>query len=170
VENILRLCCKCLSKEKHKTSGYCKPCLVEYSRNRYEQKKDLLKEQQRIYVSQNKQKILSKNYEWKYRNLDAARNATKNWKKKNAAKVNAQCKERRLRVKNSIPCWVEEEELWMIEQAYDLAQIRSLLFGIKFHVDHIIPIKGKNVCGLHAPNNLQVIPAIENYRKGNRIF
>jgi 5-methylcytosine-specific restriction endonuclease McrA len=58
----------------------------------------------------------------------------------------------------------------MIEQAYELAKLRTEMFGFQWHVDHIIPLKGKKVSGLHVPTNLQVIPWQENLRKGSRLL
>jgi hypothetical protein len=42
------------------------------------------------------------------------------------------------------------------------------LFGFQWEVDHIIPLQGKFVSGLHVPTNLQVVPSIINRQKHNR--
>lgn len=57
---------------------------------------------------------------------------------------------------------------FVFSEAYDLAKIREKQFGFKWHVDHIVPLNGKTVCGLHVWNNLQVIPAVQNLSKGNK--
>lgn len=55
-------------------------------------------------------------------------------------------------------------------EVYLISNLRTKETGVKHHVDHIIPLKGKNVCGFHSWNNVRVIPAVENIRKSNRLI
>lgn len=68
------------------------------------------------------------------------------------------------------PAWLTADDLWMIEQAYELAALRTKLFGFSWHVDHVLPLQGRKVSGLHVPNNLQVIPWSDNVSKSNKFL
>lgn len=63
------------------------------------------------------------------------------------------------------PSWANE---FFINEAYSLAKKREEVCGGKWHVDHIVPLRSRLVCGLHVETNLQVIQGIENLTKGNR--
>ena len=67
------------------------------------------------------------------------------------------------------PEWLDEEQLWIIQEFYELAQLRTEATGVLHHVDHIIPLNGQDVSGLHVPENLQVIPWYDNLSKSNRL-
>ena len=67
------------------------------------------------------------------------------------------------------PEWLDEEQLWIIQEFYELAQLRTEATGVLHHVDHIIPLNGQDVSGLHVPMNLQVIPWYTNLSKSNKL-
>lgn len=51
---------------------------------------------------------------------------------------------------------------------YIMANELSKMLGVKYQVDHVVPLQSRIVCGLHSHTNLQVIPANVNQSKGNR--
>lgn len=94
------------------------------------------------------------------------------WQKNNPEKVKqyrlaekisgksaAKAAKRRAAKLQATPAWADLEE---IKNVYLEAQYFDM------HVDHIIPLQGKNVCGLHVWDNLQLLPAVENIKKGNK--
>jgi hypothetical protein len=69
------------------------------------------------------------------------------------------------REKQATPSWADSKA---IRAFYVESARRSADTGVQHHVDHIVPLQGKTVCGLHVENNLQVMPGGENQSKGNR--
>ena len=89
---------------------------------------------------------------------------TRAWEKLNPGKVNAKIARRKAYIKRATPSWSDSE---IIENIYKEASRISQETGILQHVDHVIPLRSRTVCGLHCPDNLQIIPASENVRKKN---
>jgi len=76
---------------------------------------------------------------------------------------------RRTKKLQATPNWLSAIQIAQIQEFYEISSALTTQTGVKHHVDHICPLLGKNVKGLHVPWNLQVIPAVENIRKSNRI-
>lgn len=108
--------------------------------------------------------------EWRLKNPDHAgtKVSKKAYKIANPGKTRAHVAQRRAAKMQRTPAWLTPDDFWLIEQAYDLAILRTQMFGFSWHVDHIIPLQGKYVSGFHVPCNLQVIPGTENIRKANK--
>lgn len=71
--------------------------------------------------------------------------------------------------KRATPNWLTDEQKAQINDTYWQRAVKSKETGIEHHVDHIVPIKGDKICGLHVPWNLRVIPARQNLRKRNKM-
>lgn len=105
---------------------------------------------------------------WQDRNPEYCKEFIKRYRQKNPGWMPAQCAKRRAKKLNATPSWLSEEDHWWIEEIYELASLRTRMTGIKWVVDHIVPLQGRKVCGLHVPQNLQVITESENSKKGNK--
>ena len=116
----------------------------------------------------NAEKIKKQCFEYYRNNTSKIREYTRKWKKENPDKKNANEAKRYTVKKLRLPCWITKESLFFIEEAYNLAQLRSNMTGLTWNVDHIVPLQGKTVSGLHCPENLQVITAKDNLEKSNK--
>ena len=95
----------------------------------------------------------------------APKRAKMAWKKRNPIKVYADRAARRAKQLQATPLWATEEA---IRPYYILARFLSEKTGVKWHVDHIVPLRGKTVSGLHVENNLTFLPAAFNIAKSNK--
>ena len=129
--------------------------------------REALLEKKRQYYENNKERhseVMAEHYK---NNSEKYKEKAIQWKKDNRSRHNASCMLRHTAKIQRTPKWLSSDDLWLIEQAYELASLREQTCGGKWHVDHIVPLQGKNVSGLHVPWNLQVIPASVNCSKRN---
>lgn len=70
-------------------------------------------------------------------------------------------------IDGATPPWATHEKVLEI---YEQARKISELTGVQHHVDHVVPLTSKMVCGLHNEFNLRVIPATDNLKKHNRTW
>lgn len=84
-------------------------------------------------------------------------------------KKNARDSKRRASKQNATPQWLTDDDLIQITALFDLRLFVTKETGVEHQVDHIIPLNGTTVCGLHVPWNLRVIPAAENLNKSASI-
>ena len=76
---------------------------------------------------------------------------------------------RRRRFRDATPKWLSAEQKMEIRLKYRLAIELSRATGVRHAVDHVIPLQGEDVCGLHVPWNMEVITQDENLKKSNKL-
>lgn len=189
LEKECKTCCKLkcgldFSINAHTKDGLsydCKVCINITKRDYYS--KNTEKEINRVvgYHNRNKDKVLeyrSKNQDkinarskahYK-KNKDRYRKKHKEWKENNIDKVRSYDAKRRAAKLQRIPAWTDQEITGQVYADCEEINLAAATAGCteKFVVDHIIPLLGTNVSGLHISSNLQIITAKENGEKHNK--
>ena len=138
------------------------------------------RERNREWAKENKERRSAKSAEWRKANPSGAkkiwqdfhnRNKEKRaeqyaeWARRNRDKRAASSAKRKAAKLRATPKWVNWEKVRAI---YRQARRLQDFTGVPMHVDHIVPLQGENVCGLHWEGNLQIISASKNCAKFNR--
>lgn len=146
-----------LSEEERKTRFQASQ--IKYRRANREK----INKKTALWYQNNKKRKQKQVKAWTNRNLDRVRAKGRRYKKNNRGKLAQRQAIRRAMLNQATPSWA-----WI-----EIEQIQSLyLKAAKLgqHVDHIVPLKSKIVCGLHCMENLRILPAKQNIQKSNRFW
>lgn len=111
------------------------------------------------YYVANNERLRAKSAEWLARNPERAKATQRAHYAENRHVYIARARSRRTHLEQATPAWID---MSAVAKIYKQAAEQGM------HVDHIIPLKGKTVCGLHVETNLQLLTPKENLSKGNR--
>lgn len=164
------------SKSKASKDGldiYCKICRNKISKRWKDSNRKFINDYNSQYYLENIDKEKQRTSAWLKNNPEKVRKsnrlACEKWSIANKDMVSARAAKRRAAKLNALPKWLTKEQLEQIKELYTCARMFKLYTGEEYHVDHIVPLQGETVCGLHVPWNLQVIPAKENLSKSNKL-
>jgi hypothetical protein len=141
-----------------------------YNLNRNQARKERIekaRECQRNYYYKNNEKEKYKQSIYREKHAEQERERAKAWRKEHPGECTEQSITKHCRKINRTPAWADIEK---IREIYKERTKLTKETGIIHHVDHIIPLKGKTVSGLHVHYNLRIITASENIRKHNKLL
>lgn len=161
-----------VGKRSPKT-GKCTECCSILYREKYEQDPERFKRSRNKWYHENKEKAQESTKKWRNANPEKLNQSVRNWQETNKSQMLATAKvyrsrnlkahsarqsQRRAAKLQRTPKWVNLEEL---KQFY-------LECPAGLTVDHVIPLQGELVSGLHVPSNLQYLTMVENTKKNNK--
>lgn len=123
-------------------------------------------EQSKRYAQKYPEKVVAKTQRWVATNPEKAAILAKLSRVKNAGRVQANKAKYRAAKSNRSPSWTTEVDKFELQCIYTYRATLQKI-GLKYEVDHIIPLLGKHVSGLHVPENLQIVSATQNRIKSN---
>jgi len=145
----------------------CKDCHRQYVRDYYHNNKESRSAYNKSWRENNQDKVKSKSKTYYQDNKDSILSYARDWRYGNKDKMTSYGATRRSSKLQACPSWLSDFQKAEIESIYNLAKDCSIVSGQIYHVDHIVPLRGKSVCGLHVPWNLQVLPSDINLSKNN---
>jgi hypothetical protein len=112
-------------------------------------------------------KKLEYNRKWSALNPEKDRAMKDEWQKENRHVGAAKQGKARASKLKATPSWADDD---VTKSIYRLARIYTDALGIRFTVDHIVPLNSKVVCGLHWHQNLQILEDSANRSKSNKLI
>jgi 5-methylcytosine-specific restriction endonuclease McrA len=126
-------------------------------------------EAQKIRDSKRKEQISLSKASYYQKTKEVKKAYVAKYRKENPGKVNALNRKHYSWKLQRTPTWLSKEQFKEIQQFYIDAIYLTNYTKVNFEVDHIIPLKGKLVSGLHVPWNLQLLTEEENIKKSNKL-
>lgn len=173
-------CKQCVKDYNNKNKEHIKiKCSVYYAKNKekiiskvkeYTDKNaEIIKQRKKRHYEKNKQEVIANTRLWAEKNREKSNQIKKDYKIRNPHKNNLHQAKRRAQKRLAVPKWLTLEQQAEIDKIYQQAKNLSDKTGSLYEVDHIIPLQGKNVSGLHVSWNLQIIPRAANRSKSNKV-
>ena len=148
-------------QKKDGLSSYCKSCCSEKNRNKYlANSAPVRRNKKRNGISTKSHRDYSRL--WRSENRESVSESDKRWRKSHPEKAKAKSAEAYAALSHSKVPLLNAGYRAELEGYYQFCSIFP-----EFEVDHIVPIRGKQACGLHVPWNLQVLPSQVNRKKSN---
>lgn len=154
---------KCRDCEKAYRAGR-KAEYAALRRASYEKNRERERAQALAYYHANRDEMRAKHLAYMERTAERQRQ----YRKETKDEYNARTAKRRAALDERTPPWLTREHFTQMQRLYKIAKEIGKMTGEPQHVDHVVPLRGRLVCGLHVPWNLRVVPAALNIAKGNR--